>query len=44
LVDRLAGVDDGYVFFNNDHRACAVRDADRFRRLQGLHQATPAQR
>jgi uncharacterized protein YecE (DUF72 family) len=43
-VDRLAGVDDGYGFVSNDHRACAGRDADRFRRLQGLHQATPAQR
>jgi uncharacterized protein YecE (DUF72 family) len=43
-VDRLAGVDDGYVFFNNDHRACAVRDADRFRRLQALRLAAPAPR
>src|SRR5262249_38837577 len=33
-IDRLAGRwpagADGYVFFNNDHRACAVRDAGRF--------------
>jgi uncharacterized protein YecE (DUF72 family) len=32
-VDRLAGTDDGYVYFNNDGRACAVRDATTFRRM-----------
>ena len=32
-VDRLGRVDDGYVFFNNDHRACAVRDARVFERM-----------
>lgn len=32
-VDRVADVDDGYVYFNNDHRACAVRDARQFQRL-----------
>ncbi len=38
-IDRLAaewpGTGDGYVFFNNDHRACAVRDAARFAVLAG---------
>jgi uncharacterized protein YecE (DUF72 family) len=29
-VDRLAGTDDGYVYFNNDHRACAVGNARTF--------------
>lgn len=32
-ADRLAGVGDAYVYFNNDHRACAVRDAVAFRRM-----------
>jgi uncharacterized protein YecE (DUF72 family) len=35
-VDRLAAVpggDQGYVFFNNDHRACAVSNARTFDRL-----------
>jgi uncharacterized protein YecE (DUF72 family) len=32
-VDRLGGARDGYVYFNNDHRACAVRDARVFERL-----------
>lgn len=27
---RAPGVDDAYVFFNNDHLACAVRDASLF--------------
>jgi uncharacterized protein YecE (DUF72 family) len=30
LAARWAGDDDCYVFFNNDPRACAVRDAARF--------------
>jgi uncharacterized protein YecE (DUF72 family) len=36
-VERLAGLfkpaDDVYVYFNNDHQACAVRDAGDFARL-----------
>jgi uncharacterized protein YecE (DUF72 family) len=35
-VDRLAtlpGVDRGYVYFNNDHRACAVYNARTFERI-----------
>jgi len=32
-VARLAGVDDGYVYFNNDHRACAVANAMTFERM-----------
>jgi uncharacterized protein YecE (DUF72 family) len=37
-VDRLEALPDdaghrGYVYFNNDHRACAVRNADEFERL-----------
>jgi uncharacterized protein YecE (DUF72 family) len=32
-VDRLAGTDDGYVYFNNDHRACAVENARTFERM-----------
>jgi uncharacterized protein YecE (DUF72 family) len=32
-VDRLAGVDDGYAYFNNDGRACAVANARTFERL-----------
>jgi len=43
-VDRLAELwadpADAYVFFNNDHRACALRDAARFAHLArrgGLH-------
>ena len=32
-VDRLGGVADGYVFFNNDHRACAVANARTFERM-----------
>lgn len=40
-VDRLAGrgATDGYVYFNNDGRACAVRDAATFRRM--LDRAAP---
>jgi uncharacterized protein YecE (DUF72 family) len=37
-VDRLAdlpGGDAGYVYFNNDHRACAVANAETFERLLG---------
>jgi len=30
LVEHWAKAADGYVFFNNDHRACAVRNAARF--------------
>ncbi len=30
LIDRWPASADGYVFFNNDQRACAVRDAARF--------------
>jgi uncharacterized protein YecE (DUF72 family) len=30
LADRWPTTADGYVFFNNDHRACAVHDAARF--------------
>ncbi len=29
-VDRLGGAADGYVYFNNDHRACAVANARSF--------------
>jgi uncharacterized protein YecE (DUF72 family) len=29
-VDRLAGANDGFVYFNNDHRACAVANARTF--------------
>ena len=32
-VDRVAGAKDGYVYFNNDHRACAVANARTFERL-----------
>jgi uncharacterized protein YecE (DUF72 family) len=33
-IKDLFGVDpDGYAFFNNDARACAIRDAASFRRL-----------
>ena len=35
-VDRLAalpGGDRGYVYFNNDHRACAVYNSQTFERL-----------
>ncbi len=33
-LDRLGpGADHGWVFFNNDHRACAVRNATRFEAL-----------
>jgi uncharacterized protein YecE (DUF72 family) len=32
-ADRLTGADSGYVFFNNDHRACAVRNAREFKAL-----------
>jgi uncharacterized protein YecE (DUF72 family) len=31
--DRIADAPDGYVYFNNDHRACAVADARTFERL-----------
>jgi uncharacterized protein YecE (DUF72 family) len=38
-IERLAelwpATADGFVFFNNDHRACAVRDAARFAVLAG---------
>ena len=33
LNDLGPSGDDGWVFFNNDHAACAVRDAARFERL-----------
>jgi uncharacterized protein YecE (DUF72 family) len=29
-VDRMGGASDGYVYFNNDHRACAVANARTF--------------
>ena len=32
-VSRLAGATDGYVYFNNDHRACAVGNARTFERM-----------
>lgn len=32
-VDRLGGADDGYVYFNNDHRACAVANTRTFERM-----------
>ena len=32
-VDRLADATDGFVYFNNDHRACAPRDAAAFERM-----------
>jgi len=32
-VSRLAGAFDGYVYFNNDHRACAVGNARTFERM-----------
>jgi uncharacterized protein YecE (DUF72 family) len=48
-VDRIAGLwgshADCFVYFNNDHRACAVRDAATFVRLahaSGLDVAEPA--
>jgi uncharacterized protein YecE (DUF72 family) len=40
LAERWPGAADCYVFFNNDPRACAVRNAARFARLgarAGLH-------
>ena len=39
-AERLASaprVTDAYVFFNNDHVACAVRDASRFARACTEH-------
>jgi len=33
LGERWPASADGYVFFNNDQRACAVRDAARFAEL-----------
>jgi len=30
LADRWSSSDDVYVYFNNDHGGCAVRDAHRF--------------
>jgi uncharacterized protein YecE (DUF72 family) len=35
LEELGAAGSDGWVFFNNDHRACAVRDATRFEQLLG---------
>jgi uncharacterized protein YecE (DUF72 family) len=35
LAERWPANADGFVFFNNDHRACAVRDAARFAVLAG---------
>jgi uncharacterized protein YecE (DUF72 family) len=35
LAERWPATVDGFVFFNNDHRACAVRDAARFAVLAG---------
>jgi uncharacterized protein YecE (DUF72 family) len=35
LAERWPPTAGGYVFFNNDHRACAVRDAARFAVLAG---------
>jgi uncharacterized protein YecE (DUF72 family) len=35
LTEHWPGTADGFVFFNNDHRACAVRDAARFAVLAG---------
>ena len=32
-VDRIGAVDEGYVYFNNDHRACAVANARTFERM-----------
>jgi uncharacterized protein YecE (DUF72 family) len=35
LAEQWSATADGFVFFNNDHRACAVRDAGRFAVLAG---------
>jgi uncharacterized protein YecE (DUF72 family) len=35
LAEQWPTSADGYVFFNNDHRACAVHDAARFAALAG---------
>ncbi len=35
LAERWPATADGFVFFNNDQRACAVRDAARFAVLAG---------
>jgi uncharacterized protein YecE (DUF72 family) len=42
-ADRLSDLDasNGYVYFNNDHRACAIKNADQFRRM--LERAGPDQ-
>ena len=39
-VDRIAGANDGYVYFNNDHRACAIANAVTFERM--LERRRPA--
>jgi uncharacterized protein YecE (DUF72 family) len=39
-VDRIAGATDGYVYFNNDHRACAIANAVTFERM--LERRRPA--
>jgi uncharacterized protein YecE (DUF72 family) len=39
-VDRIAGANDGYVYFNNDHRACAIANAATFERM--LERRRPA--
>lgn len=41
LIDQWGPDADTYVFFNNDHHACAVRDAARFARLAGHVGLTP---
>jgi uncharacterized protein YecE (DUF72 family) len=38
-VDRIAGADEGYVYFNNDHRACAVANAATFERMLQRHRS-----
>jgi uncharacterized protein YecE (DUF72 family) len=35
LAEQWPATADGFVFFNNDHRACAVHDAARFAVLAG---------
>ena len=38
IADGWGREADGYVYFNNDHQGCALRDAGMFARLLALHQ------
>jgi len=40
-VDRLEGAHDGFVYFNNDHRACAPKNAVEFEELLLGERASP---